>query len=496
MSDYILEMRNIVKCFPGVKALDKAGLTVRRGEIHALIGENGAGKSTLMNLLLGLFPQDEGEIIFKGQKVSFKSPREALEAGISMIHQELRLIPGMDVAENIWLGREKRFSKGGIINLKKRYRETEELLDGLGLAFSPRAEVRSLSPADMQLVELLRALSYRPDLIIMDEPTSSLTDKEARFLYRVIRDMAAGGAAIIFISHKLEELYEICHRLTVMRDGRFICERPIGEISMDELVKQVAGRTIKERYPKTEASFKNVALEVRDLRSAGNFQNISFTVRRGEILGICGLVGAGRTEIMRAIFGIDRFDSGEILVEGKKARIKSPKHAVALGLGMVTEDRRRGGIIANLAVRYNISLASLRLYCGLAGAVNRAKEREAADAMAEKLAVKAASMKQAIASLSGGNQQKAIIAKWLLAKPNVLILDEPTRGIDVGSKSEIHRLISSLAGEGMAVIMVSSELPEILGMSDRILTIRNGEITGEFLRGADHEKLIRSMFGI
>jgi ABC-type sugar transport system ATPase subunit len=496
MSEYILEMRDIVKCFPGVKALDKACLTVRRGEIHALIGENGAGKSTLMNILLGLFSQEEGEIFYKGRKVSFKSPHEALEAGISMIHQEIRLIPSMDVAENIWIGREKRYSKMGFISLKKRYQATEELLGRLGLALSPRAVARTLSLANMQLVELIRALSYQPDLIIMDEPTSSLTDKEVRFLYRVIRDLSAGGTAIIFISHKLDEIYEICHRLTVMRDGRFICERSIGEISRDELIRHVAGRTIKDMYPKTEAVIKNVALELRDLCSAGSFKNISFQVRQGEILGICGLVGAGRTEIMRAVFGIDRFDSGEILVEGKKVRIKSPKHAIALGLGMVTEDRRELGIIANLAVRYNISLASLLSFCGFAGAVNFAQEQEAADAMAEKLAVKAASLKQAMASLSGGNQQKAIIAKWLLTKPKVLILDEPTRGIDVGSKSEIHRLISSLAGEGLAVIMVSSEMPEILGMSDRILTVRNGEIAGEFSRGVDQEELVRSIFGV
>jgi ABC-type sugar transport system ATPase subunit len=494
--DTILEMKGMMKLFPGVKALDGAGLRVRRGEVHALIGENGAGKSTLMNILLGLFPPEAGEIVYKGKPVRFKSPHEALKAGISMIHQEIRLIPSMDVAENIWIGREKRFSTMGFIRLTERYRAAEELLERLGLKLPVRAEARTLSLADMQLVELARAVSYHPDLIIMDEPTSSLADTEVAVLFRVIRDLAKEGTGIIFISHKLEEIFEICQRITVLRDGRFIAESSVTEISREELISQIAGRTIKELYPKKVIPIGETALEVKNLCSAGSFKNISFAARRGEILGLAGLVGAGRTEIMRAIFGIDRFDRGEIFLEGRRVRIGSPRQAIALGLGMVTEDRRELGIIACLGVRQNISLADLGEFSGLLGILNGRREREASDAMAKKLAVKAASMKQAIASLSGGNQQKAILAKWLLTRPRALILDEPTRGIDVGSKSEIYRLIGALAGEGLAVIMVSSEMSEILGISDRILAVRNGEISGEFQRGVSQETLTRAIFGI
>ncbi|GHU69468.1 putative ribose/galactose/methyl galactoside import ATP-binding protein [Spirochaetia bacterium] len=494
-SEYVLEMKGITKLFPGVRALDGVDLRVRKAEIHALIGENGAGKSTLMNILLGLFPQDEGDIFYRGNKVSFKNPHEALTAGISMIHQEISLIPSMDVAENIWIGREREFKKLGLISLKKRYRATEELLEHIGIKIPPKTIVQTLSVANMQLVELARAVSYNPRIVIMDEPTSSLTETEIQFLYKVIRELSAEGTAVIFISHKLEEIYEICSRVTVMRDGRFISETPVSDLSMDQLINQIAGRTIKDMFPKAEANIKDVALEVKGFCSGKSFQDISFTVRRGEILGVCGLVGAGRTEIMRAVFGIDPVDSGEIFLDGEKVRIRSPKDAIKHGLAMITEDRRRG-IVPNLPVRHNISLAALKTYCNKIGFIKIGQENQGTAAMADKLAVKAASYKQVIASLSGGNQQKAIIAKWLLTRPRVLILDEPTRGIDVGSKSEIHRLISQLAREGLAVIMVSSEMPEVLGMSDRILAVRNGRLAGEFNRGSvTQETLTKHLFG-
>jgi ABC-type sugar transport system ATPase subunit len=493
--DYLLEMRGIVKLFPGVRALDGVELKVRRGEVHALIGENGAGKSTLMNILLGIFPPDAGEIRFMGNKAAFKNPHGALRAGISMIHQEINLIPSMSVAENIWIGREKQFSRYGLLSLKARRWAAEELLDRLGIAIPPQALIQSLSLANMQLVELARAVSYDPRLIIMDEPTSSLSDKEIRFLYRIIRELSAAGTAVIFISHKLEEIYKICDTVTVLRDGRFISRCLVAEIPMDELINRIAGRTITEMFHKEEAEIRELALEVRSLSSGKTFHDISFSVRRGEILGFCGLVGAGRTEIMRAVFGIDLPDSGEIFVEGRKARIRSPRDAIRLGIAMVTEDRH-SGLIPILSVQQNITLASFKAYCGALGFILAAKENLAAREKASQLAVKAASLKQVIASLSGGNQQKAIVAKWLLTNPRVLILDEPTRGIDVGSKSEIHRLISRLARQGMAVILISSEMPEILGISDRIIAVRNGALAGEFRRGSvTQEDLARSLFG-
>jgi ABC-type sugar transport system ATPase subunit len=492
---YLLEMQGIVKRFPGVRALDGAELKLRRGEVHALIGENGAGKSTLMNILLGIFPPDKGEILFMGKKTAFKNPQGALKAGISMIHQEINLIPSMTVAENIWIGREKDFSRFGLLSLNSRYRAAAELLERMGIIISPRTPVQSLSLANMQLVELARAVSYNPQLIIMDEPTSSLSENEIRFLYRVIRELSGGGTAVIFISHKLEEIYEICDTVTVLRDGRFISRCPVPELSMDELINRIAGRTIKEMFHKEEAEIRDVALEVKSLCSGKVFNGISFSVRRGEILGFCGLVGAGRTEIMRTIFGIDPLDSGEIFVMGRKVHIRSPKDAIELGIGMVTEDRR-SGIIPILPVRQNITLASLKVFCNALGFILMKKENKAAQEKADQLAIKAASLKQVIASLSGGNQQKAIVAKWLLTNPQVLILDEPTRGIDVGSKSEIHRLVSRLAGQGLAVIMISSEMPEILGISDRIIAVRNGALAGEFHRGAvTQEELARCLFG-
>jgi ABC-type sugar transport system ATPase subunit len=493
--EYLLEMRGIEKRFPGVLALDGGELKLRRGEIHALIGENGAGKSTLMNILLGIFPPDAGEIIFMGERAVFKNPHEALESGISMIHQEINLIPSMDVGENIWIGREKNFSRCGILNIKSRNRAAAELLERLEIDLSPRTLVQSLSLANMQLVELARAVSYNPRIIIMDEPTSSLSDKEIRFLYRIIRELSGKGTAVVFISHKLEEIYEICSTVTVLRDGRFISRCPVSELPMDELITRIAGRTIKEMFHKEKAEIRDVALEVKSLCAGKSFQDISFSVRQGEILGFCGLVGAGRTEIMRGLFGIDPLDSGEIFIAGKRVRIRSPRDAIKLGLGMVTEDRR-SGLIPILSVQQNISLAAFKAYCNALGFILAKKETRDAREKAEQLAVKAASLKQIIASLSGGNQQKAIIAKWLLTNPRVLILDEPTRGIDVGSKSEIHRLISRLAKQGLAVILISSEMPEIMAISDRIIVVRNGGLAGEFQQGTvTQEELARRLFG-
>lgn len=493
-SETVLEMKNIVKLFPGVRALDNAQLTIKKGEVHALIGENGAGKSTLMKILLGIYQADEGEIYFKGQPVHFKTPHEALTAGISMIHQEISLIPSVDISENVWIGREKQFKHLGLISEKKRYEATKELLLKLKINLDPKSIVRTLNIANMQLVEIARAVSYNSDIIIMDEPTSSLTDSEVELLYEIIRGLSAKGTAVIFISHKLEEIYEICDHVTVMRDGKYVEDDATDAVTKDQLVTLIAGREINELFPKEEAEIKGPVLEVRNLSSSA-FQDVSFTVREGEILGFSGLVGAGRTEIMRAIFGIDRYDSGEVLLNGESIRIKSPKEAIEHGFAMVTEDRLHMGIVSSLPVSTNISLAYLPTISQL-GFVKKKQEMEDVLRMVEKLDVRTASLSKQIGALSGGNQQKAIIARWLLTNPKVLILDEPTRGIDVSSKSEIHRLISQLAKQGLAVIMISSELPEILGMSDRVIVVREGRLVADVDRkDANQELLLHHAFG-
>lgn len=494
----ILRLDGITKLFPGVKALDKVNLELRKGEVHAVIGENGAGKSTLMKVLLGIHPADEGTITFKGKEVTFASPLEALGAGIAMIHQEISLVQTMDVAENIWLGREKQTMKYGMINKENRYRMTEEILKKKDIDLDPRAMVNTLSVAKMQMVELVRAASYNADVIIMDEPTSALANEEIAILYRIVKDLQKSGVSIIFISHKLEEIFELCDRVSVYRDGHYVATKCCSEITQPELVNMIVGREITEQFPKMEAKIGDVVLEVKNFNSAGVFENVNFTVRKGEILGISGLVGAGRTEIMRALFGSDPKDSGEVYIDGKEVKIKTPKDALRHGLAMLTEDRMRTGSIYTMSVKGNTTIAAFsELCCNQAGIINSNKEQESFDSTRGNLQVKCSSERQLISELSGGNQQKVLIGRWLLTNPKVLIVDEPTRGIDVGSKSEIHRLLSKLAGEGMAIIMISSELPEILGMSDRILVVRGGRIVYECSReGATQETLISYAFGV
>lgn len=494
--EVILKLEGITKLFPGVKALDKVNLELRKGEVHAVIGENGAGKSTLMKVLLGIHQAEEGTITYKGQTVKFSSPLEALGAGIAMIHQEISLVPTMDVTENIWLGRENQFMKLGMIDKKARYKKTEELLQQLDIHLNPKAIVKTLSVAQMQMVELIRATSYNADVIIMDEPTSALADDEIRTLYRIVRDLSKKDVSVLFISHKLEEIFDICDRVSVYRDGQYIATRDCTDITQPELVNMIAGRDITNLFPKQAAKIGDVVMEVRNFNRAGYFKNINFSVRRGEILGISGLVGAGRTEIMRAIFGSDPKDSGEVYLDGKQVKIKTPKDALENGLAMLTEDRMRSGSMYALSVKANTTIAVLNKLCNKLGITNNKKETEAFERTRDMLAVKCSSDKQLISQLSGGNQQKVLVGRWLLTEPKVFIVDEPTRGIDVGSKSEIHKLLSKLAGEGMAVIMISSELPEILGMSDRILVIRHGQVVCECDReDATQEKLITHAFG-
>lgn len=481
VKEKILEMHHITKLFPGVCALDNVELELNKGEIHAVIGENGAGKSTLMKVLLGIYQADSGEIIYKGKPVKFKQPSDALQAGISMIHQEISMMPNLDVAGNIWIAREDQFTKHGIIDHKGMHEATQQLLEKLGVSLDSYAKAKDLSVAQLQMLELGRAVSYNAEIIIMDEPTSALADAEIQILYRIVRKLVREGTTIVFISHKLEEIFEICDRITVMRDGKYIRTCKITEIDQKQLIALIAGRELNNLYPKDPVSLGKTVFGVENLKRKNVFERISFEVREGEVLGFCGLIGAGRTEIMRAIFGIDPLEEGSIKVNGRSVEIRSPQDAINNGLGFVTEDRLRLGCIGKLSLKDNMTLANLSSYCHY-GFVNRKSETEASSTMMKTMAVKATSDKQIISQLSGGNQQKVLIGRSLLTNPKVLILDEPTRGIDVGSKSEIYKIINELAKKGMAVLVVSSEIPELMGICDRILVISHGRITGEFNR--------------
>ena len=488
----VLEVHHLSKSFLGVKALDQVELEVLPGEVHAVIGENGAGKSTMMNIILGDLPKDEGDIFFKGEKVNFKSPADAIAAGISMIHQEISLIPTLTVAENIWLHREDRFMTGFVISAKKRSLETKKLLyDKLKMDISPDALVSSLTVAQCQLVELARAVSCNSDVIIMDEPTSSLAEKEVDILFDIIRTLKQENVAIIFITHKIEELLTISDRVSVYRDGHYIGTRPCRETSRDELISMIIGRELTDQYPSIAYQIGDTMLEVKNLCGPA-YQNVSFTVKKGEIVGFSGLVGAGRSEIMRGIFGIDPVYSGEIFLDGKPVVIHSPQDAVRAGMAMVTEDRRDFGIIKTASVRDNMSIAALSQFCSKSGFVKKNAEKKAVSEMIGQMSVKVANAGMLITSLSGGNQQKAIIGRWLMTAPKLLILDEPTRGIDVGAKSEIYSIMGELAAQGMAIIVVSSEMPEILGVCSRIYTVRSGAIVFECEKEEASQELLGS----
>lgn len=497
MSEMILNMKGIVKVFGGVHALSGVEFDLKEGEIHALIGENGAGKSTLMKILLGLYQADAGEIILKGKKVKFKSPAEALKSGISMIHQEISLVPEMDVSENIWLGREKKFRKNGLISKKQMTMETNKLLEKLDILIDSSKRINELSVANMQLIELARAVSYESDIIIMDEPTSALTNKEIEILYRIVRQLSSQGTAIIFISHKLEEIYEICERVTVLRDGTFVATKKSVDIPMEQLIAMIVGRKNSQAFVKDCYTKDEVILEVKNLTKKGVFKDINFEVRKGEVLGFSGLMGAGRTEIMEAVFGMNPADSGEIYYKGEKIENKTPAQAVKHKIGMVTEDRLRTGAIATLSVMKNETLVALNSLANTVQMYSHKAEKEFFERSANEFDVKYSSPNELIGQLSGGNQQKVIFARWLSTKPEVLILDEPTRGIDVGSKNEIYRLISKLAEQGMAILLVSSEMPELLALSDRIHVVREGQIVLSCTqKEATQVKLISYAFGV
>ncbi len=485
----LLEMRGISKAFPGVQALSDVSFTLNAGEIHALVGENGAGKSTLMKVLTGGISKDAGTILLRGQPVEITSPRGAIDVGIAIIHQELTLIPYLTVAQNIYLGREPRGMAPGTVNWVALNRQAGELLERLGLGFRPTTLVSDLSIAQRQMVEVAKALSLSASIIAMDEPTSALSDREVEALFTFIRQLRSQGVGLIYISHRMAEVFELADRVTVMRDGRYVGTAPISELTEAKIINWMVGRTLGELYPKTSTPQPDAVLKVRGLRRGVELQDISFELHRGEILGLAGLVGAGRTFVARALFGADPVDSGEIWLDGQTVRIRSPQQAIKLGIGFVPEDRKAQGLFLGLAVRHNISVTGLSALSRL-GVVNRKRRDALAKRYVDELGVRTPSIAQRVRNLSGGNQQKVVIARWLTLNPKVLLLDEPTRGIDVGAKAEIYALISALAAKGMGILMISSELPEVLGVSDRILVMREGKLVGEFSRAEATQDVI------
>lgn len=492
--DVILVMENISKAFPGVQALSDVQLTVRRGTVHALMGENGAGKSTLMKVLNGMYTPDSGTITFHGKTVQIPDTETALALGISMIHQELSPVPYMTVAENIYLGREP-LGKFGLIDKRKLIADTKALLQRLEININPTAIMKNLSVANTQMVEIAKAISYDASLIIMDEPTSAITEREVAHLFRMIRSLKEKGVAIIYITHKMDEVFQIADEVTVFRDGKHIATVPADQTDKNSLIAMMVGRELTAIFPKEEAPIGEVVLSVRNLTRNGIVEDVSFDLRRGEILGLAGLMGAGRTEVIEGIFGIKPMDGGEIVIKGQKVKIHSPADAIRHGLALLTEDRKLTGIMGVLPVRDNMMIASLRNYEDR-GFLNRRRIEETCNREKGRLEIKTPHMDQVIKLLSGGNQQKVLVSRWLLTVPDILILDEPTRGIDVGAKAEIHRLMCKLAQDGKAIIMISSELPEILGMSDRVLVMHEGKVGGEFERkDATQERIMRAATG-
>ena len=476
-SSNLLEMRNISKEFPGVKALDNVTLKVKKGSVHALMGENGAGKSTLMKCLFGIYHPNSGEIFISGQKVQFKNSKHALDNGVSMVHQELNQVRERNVMDNLWLGRYPK--KGLFIDEKKMYDETEKIFKDLDINVNPRDKVSTLSVSQMQMVEIAKAVSYNSKVIVMDEPTSSLTEKEVSHLFKIINKLRKQGISIIYISHKMEEILEISDEVTIMRDGKWIATENASNLTMDLIIKLMVGRELTDRFPKKDHTPKETILEVNNLSDAKNqLKNISFKLRKGEILGIAGLVGAKRTETLETLFGLREKGSGDIILHGKKVDNSKPFKAMQNGFALVTEERRQTGIFGKLPIDFNSIIANIDSYKTSTGLLANGRISKDTQWVIDSMKVKTPSQKTLIGSLSGGNQQKIVIGKWLLRKPEILLLDEPTRGIDVGAKFEIYQLINELAKEDKGIIMVSSEMPELLGVCDRILVMSNGRVSG------------------
>ncbi|MCA9903527.1 MAG: sugar ABC transporter ATP-binding protein [Anaerolineae bacterium] len=498
----LIQLKNISKHFPGVQALDNVSVEIAPGEIHGLLGENGAGKSTLIKILSGAHRPDGGVIELDGQPIHIEHPHKAQELGIVTIYQEFNLVPHLTIAENVFIGREPR--RGIFLSWSQLAEQTKALTDRLGIPLDPMKLVRDLSVAEQQMVEIARALSMKSRLIIMDEPTSALSEKEVLQLFDIMRDLRSQGLSMIFITHRLEEVMEICDRITVLRDGQNAGQANIDDINVEGIIRMMVGRSVDDLYrgEHTRPAGVEVVLQVHDLRRKVNrsdphatiLHEVSFEVRRGEILGIAGLVGAGRTEIARVIFGADPIESGEVFIEGKQVHIRSPQDAIQHGIGLVPEDRKQQALFLALAVRENMSIATLRNLLTPGGFVRAREENKLVDEYQRMLNIRMSSPEQHVSNLSGGNQQKVVIARWMALQPKLLIVDEPTRGIDVGAKAEVHALLHEMAAKGIAIIMISSELPEILGMSDRILTVREGRVTGIVSREeADEETLMKLM---
>ena len=488
--EYVLELRNIVKLFPGVRALDGVNLKIRPGTVHVIVGENGAGKSTMMNVINGSYVPEEGEVVFKGKKLGKRTIQESLDLGISMIYQELNPVGVMNVAENLFLGREPLVNKG-MVDYKKMHEQTREILSSMDVNFDTHQRLDSLAVAGQQLIEIAKAVSRNASLVIMDEPTSSIADKEVDILFEQVRRLKASGASVIYITHKMNEVFQIADEITVIRDGKDIETGPASKFDIDRIVALMVGRAVDNLYPMNQTKPGKVVLEVKNLTKRGKYHNVSFQLRRGEILGFSGLVGAGRSEVMRAIFGLEPADSGEIWLEGKRVDIRNTTQAFANGIGMVTEDRRGEGIVPAVSVKHNVTLSSLDHYMN-GPIVSNKRETLAVSEIVKSMSVRFASMDQQVRNLSGGNQQKVILSRLMLLPLKVLILDEPTRGIDIGAKQEIHQLMCDFAAKGYGIIMISSELPEILGMSDRIVVMHEGYVTGELTRAeADQEAVMK-----
>lgn len=487
-------MRGIVKEFSGVRVLNGVSFRLRRGSVHALMGENGAGKSTLMKILCGMYPATQGEIMIDGKTVKISSPIDAKRLGIAMIHQELSAFHELTVAANMFMNRE--YKRGFLLDDKRMNQAAAEILADLNISIDPKLKMNRLSVAEMQLVEIAKAVSTDADIIIMDEPTSALTEAEVANLYKTVRDLRSRGKAIVYISHKIEEIFAIADEITVLRDGDFVAHDTIEAFDHDKLISLMVGRTLNQQFHKTHHSFGDVLLKVEDMSRSGKFSSVSFEVRAGEVLGISGLIGAGRTEVVETVFGLDRADSGDVYIAGEKVNIRSPRDAISHGLALVSEDRKNVGLNLVGSVKENITMANLEKYCRF-GVIKFREEKKAGDGLMDMLSVKAHSRDTLVSALSGGNQQKVILARWMSTNPKVLILDEPTKGIDVGAKAEIYKLIDEFTAQGGCVIMVSSEMPEILGMSDRIAVMHEGELVAVFDRDeATQEKLLSAAAGL
>jgi len=474
--DKILAMSNINKSFPGVQALKNVNFNLNKGEVHALVGENGAGKSTLVKILNGIHKKDKGKIKYKGKKVEYKSPKEAMKAGLSIIHQELELIPHLSVAENIYLGREPR--KGIFIDYTKLYNMTEKIINKLGVQINPQEIVKNLNIGKKQMVEIAKAVSQNADVLVMDEPTSSLTNQEIDILFELINRLKKQNISIIYISHRLEEVFEICDRVTVLRDGKQVDEVLVKNTDREELIKMMVGRDINERFPEVDTSNKDTILEVKNLHVPGKVEDTSFQLRKGEILGVAGLMGSGRTELAKSIYGEFKKTSGTILLNDKKINLDSPQKAINNGIYYLSEDRKGEGLILNLSVKNNITLSIVEKISRLGIFIDKNEENKITKNYIDEFDIKTPSPEQKVKNLSGGNQQKVVISKVLSTEPKIVILDEPTRGIDVGAKNEIYHLIKKLTNEDVAVIMISSELPEILNLSDKILVMYENKQAG------------------